>query len=149
MTQTANIIHNATPNSLVLLDEIGRGTSTYDGLSLAWAISEELANNVRAFTLFATHFFELTELANQLPTADNVHLDAVEHNEEIVFLHSVEDGPASQSYGIQVAKLAGVPDQCRRFGKKAAGPTGRRVRRAAVIDTDRFAGVRIADRPAV
>jgi DNA mismatch repair protein MutS len=110
MTETANILHNATPSSLVLLDEIGRGTSTYDGLALAWATAEHLARHLRAFTLFATHYFELTALAAELPAAANVHLAATEHQGEIVFLHSVLPGPASQSYGIQVARLAGVPD---------------------------------------
>ncbi len=83
MTETANILHNATPNSLVLMDEIGRGTSTYDGLSLAWASAEWLANQINAMTLFATHYFELTELPNQIPTLANVHLDAVEHGDSI------------------------------------------------------------------
>ncbi|MGE0625500.1 MAG: DNA mismatch repair protein MutS [Pseudomonadales bacterium] len=110
MTETANILHHATENSLVLLDEIGRGTSTYDGLALAWATAEHLARHVRAFTLFATHYFELTALAAELPATANVHLAATEHQGSIVFLHSVEPGPASQSYGIQVARLAGVPD---------------------------------------
>jgi DNA mismatch repair protein MutS len=110
MTETANILHHATPSSLVLLDEIGRGTSTYDGLALAWATAEYLALTSRAFTLFATHYFELTSLAEELPATKNVHLTATEHQGRIVFLHSVEPGPASQSYGIQVARLAGVPD---------------------------------------
>jgi len=110
MTETANILHHATASSLVLLDEIGRGTSTYDGLALAWATAEYLARRVRAFTLFATHYFELTALARDLPATANVHLAATEHQGSIVFLHSVEPGPASQSYGIQVARLAGVPD---------------------------------------
>jgi len=110
MTETANILHNATDSSLVLLDEIGRGTSTYDGLALAWATARYLATEVRAFTLFATHYFELTTLATELPDTANVHLAATEHQGTIVFLHSVQPGPASQSYGIQVARLAGVPD---------------------------------------
>ncbi|MEZ5558398.1 MAG: DNA mismatch repair protein MutS [Pseudomonadales bacterium] len=109
MTETANILHNATPSSLVLLDEIGRGTSTYDGLALAWATAEFLARVRQAFTLFATHYFELTALANELPGTANVHLAATEHQGRIVFLHSVREGPASQSYGVQVARLAGVP----------------------------------------
>jgi DNA mismatch repair protein MutS len=109
MTETANILHNATENSLVLLDEIGRGTSTYDGLSLAWACADYLARKIRAFCLFATHYFELTTLPDSLPTIDNVHLDAVEHGENIVFMHSVKSGPANQSYGLQVASLAGIP----------------------------------------
>lgn len=109
MTETANILHNATSQSLVLMDEIGRGTSTFDGLSLAWASAEYLAQKVQAFTLFATHYFELTVLAEQISTVHNVHLDATEHGEKIVFLHTVNPGPANQSYGIQVAQLAGVP----------------------------------------
>ncbi len=111
MTETANILHHATDASLVLLDEIGRGTSTYDGLALAWATAEFLARHVKAYTLFATHYFELTALAAELPATENVHLAATEHQGSIVFLHSVEPGPASQSYGIQVARLAGVPDR--------------------------------------
>jgi DNA mismatch repair protein MutS len=110
MTETANILRNATAKSLILLDEIGRGTSTYDGLALAWSTAEHLAKNVHAFTLFATHYFELTALPDQLDGAVNVHLDATEHNGRIVFLHQVRDGAASQSYGIQVARLAGLPD---------------------------------------
>lgn len=109
MTEAANILNNATAHSLVLMDEIGRGTSTFDGLSLAWAFAEDLARNNKAFTLFATHYFELTTLAEQLSTIANVHIDAVEHGEKIVFLHTVKDGPANQSYGLQVAQLAGVP----------------------------------------
>jgi DNA mismatch repair protein MutS len=110
MTETANILNNATSSSLVLIDEIGRGTSTYDGLALAWAVARELGK-LRAYTLFATHYFELTSLPEEVGTTANVHLDAVEHGEKIVFLHTVKDGPASQSYGIQVAALAGVPEQ--------------------------------------
>jgi DNA mismatch repair protein MutS len=109
MTETANILHNATANSLVLMDEVGRGTSTFDGLSLAWACAEHLAAKVKAFTLFATHYFELTALAEEYADIRNVHLDAVEHGERIVFLHAVKPGPANQSYGLQVAALAGVP----------------------------------------
>ncbi len=109
MTETANILHNATARSLVLMDEIGRGTSTFDGLSLAWATAQHMATRVRAFTLFATHYFELTALAAQIEACRNVHLDATEHGEEIVFLHAVKDGPANRSYGLQVAQLAGVP----------------------------------------
>ncbi|MEM1230275.1 MAG: DNA mismatch repair protein MutS [Pseudomonadota bacterium] len=109
MTETANILHHASAASLILLDEIGRGTSTFDGLALAWATAEHLAGVTRASTLFATHYFELTALAEQLPGARNVHLAAAEHEGDIVFLHSVRDGAASQSYGIQVARLAGVP----------------------------------------
>lgn len=109
MTETANILHNATCNSLVLMDEIGRGTSTYDGLSLAWASAEWLAKEIGAMTLFATHYFELTELPNVLPHLANVHLDAVEHGDGIAFMHAVQEGAASKSYGLAVAGLAGVP----------------------------------------
>ncbi len=109
MEETANILHNATDQSLVLMDEIGRGTSTFDGLSLAWACAVELARTIRAFTLFATHYFELTSLAEEIPGVVNVHLDAVEHGDRIVFLHAVKAGPANQSHGLQVAALAGVP----------------------------------------
>jgi len=109
MTETANILHNATEHSLVLMDEVGRGTSTYDGLSLAWACARELANTIRAYTLFATHYFELTSLSQQYNTIVNVHLHALEHGDGIVFMHAVKEGPANQSYGLQVAKLAGVP----------------------------------------
>jgi len=109
MSETANILHNATANSLVLMDEIGRGTSTYDGLALAWACAMHLVRHVGAYTLFATHYFELTRLAELEPSVANVHLRAVEHKDRIVFLHSVQEGPASQSYGLQVAALAGIP----------------------------------------
>jgi DNA mismatch repair protein MutS len=109
MQETANILNNATDRSLVLMDEIGRGTSTFDGLSLAWACAVELATRIHAFTLFATHYFELTTLPDEYPGIVNVHLDAVEHGDGIVFLHSVSEGPANQSYGLQVAALAGVP----------------------------------------
>jgi len=108
MTETASILHNATDQSLVLMDEIGRGTSTFDGLSLAWASAEHLTRT-RAFTLFATHYFEMTALAEQAEGVANVHLTAAEHKDGIVFMHRVEEGPASQSYGLQVAQLAGVP----------------------------------------
>jgi DNA mismatch repair protein MutS len=109
MTETAVILNSATESSLVLMDEIGRGTSTYDGLSLAWACASHIARRVRAFTLFATHYFELTSLADDIAGVANVHLDATEHGDELVFLHSVKPGPASRSYGLQVAQLAGVP----------------------------------------
>ncbi|MBK1647780.1 DNA mismatch repair protein MutS [Rhabdochromatium marinum] len=109
MEETANILHNATEQSLVLMDEIGRGTSTFDGLSLAWACALELAQRIRALTLFATHYFELTSLPEEQPGIANLHLEAIEHGERIVFLHSVREGPANQSYGLQVAALAGVP----------------------------------------
>ncbi|MEW9799346.1 DNA mismatch repair protein MutS [Alteromonas sp. CYL-A6] len=111
MTETANIMHNATDRSLVLMDEIGRGTSTYDGLSLAWACASYLADKLNAYTLFATHYFELTALPDSHPQVANVHLDAVEHDDTIRFMHKVESGAASKSYGLQVAQLAGVPRQ--------------------------------------
>ncbi|NNL54457.1 MAG: DNA mismatch repair protein MutS [Woeseia sp.] len=109
MTETATILNNATEKSLVLMDEIGRGTSTFDGLSLAWAAAHYMGEKVRAFTMFATHYFELTALASEIEGCINVHLDATEHNGQLVFLHAVKDGPANQSYGLQVASLAGVP----------------------------------------
>ena len=109
MTEAANILNNATRDSLVLMDEIGRGTSTFDGLSLAWACARHLGREIGAFTLFATHYFELTALADELPACANVHLDATEHGDQLVFLHAVKEGPANQSYGLQVARLAGVP----------------------------------------
>ena len=109
MSETANILHNATANSLILMDEIGRGTSTFDGLSLAWACADYLAKEIHAFTLFATHYFELTSLPEEQSVIHNVHLDAMEHGDKIVFLHAVKEGAASQSYGLQVASLAGVP----------------------------------------
>jgi len=109
MTETATILHHATEHSLVLMDEIGRGTSTYDGLSLAWACADYLATKIKAQTLFATHYFELTELAEQLSGLANVHLDAVEHGDDIVFMHHIQEGAASKSFGLQVAQLAGVP----------------------------------------
>jgi DNA mismatch repair protein MutS len=118
MTESANILHNATANSLVLMDEVGRGTSTFDGLALAWAISRHLLERNRALTLFATHYFEMTRLCLEYKEAANVHLDAVEHKDSIVFLHSVEEGPASQSYGLQVAALAGVPRPVIRHARK-------------------------------
>ncbi len=109
MSETANILHNATAQSLVLMDEIGRGTSTYDGLALARAVAVQLAQHNRAYTLFATHYFELTELANEHAAIANVHLDAIEYAEQLVFMHAVKDGPADRSYGLQVAALAGLP----------------------------------------
>lgn len=109
MNEAANILNNATEHSLVLMDEIGRGTSTFDGLSLAWACAEKLVRDIGSYTLFATHYFELTQLAERYDNAKNIHLDAIEHGDNIVFLHQVKEGPANQSYGLQVAKLAGVP----------------------------------------
>jgi len=109
MTETANILHNATQHSLILMDEIGRGTSTFDGLSLAWACAAHLATNIKPLTMFATHYFELTMLPNYINGIINIHLDAMEYEDNIVFLHAVNDGPANQSYGLQVAQLAGIP----------------------------------------
>jgi DNA mismatch repair protein MutS len=117
MTETATILNNATPQSLVLMDEIGRGTSTFDGLSLAWAAAHFMGEKARSFTLFATHYFELTALAQELSACTNVHLDATEHDGELVFLHAVKPGPANQSYGLQVASLAGVPSAVIRRAK--------------------------------
>jgi len=118
MTESAAILNGATENSLVLMDEVGRGTSTFDGLALAWAIARHLIDTSRSFTLFATHYFELTQLPESYPTAANVHLSAVEHKDSIVFLHAVQDGPASQSYGLQVAQLAGVPQPVIKAARK-------------------------------
>ncbi|MGE5490134.1 MAG: DNA mismatch repair protein MutS, partial [Actinomycetota bacterium] len=128
MTEAAAILHHATANSLVLMDEIGRGTSTFDGMALAFAILRNLVEKNRCLTLFATHYFELTRLSHEYSELANVHLDAVEHGERIVFLHAVEEGPANQSYGIQVAALAGIPNavvkaarrQLREFEQRAA-----------------------------
>lgn len=111
MTEAANILNNATEHSLVLMDEIGRGTSTFDGLSLAWACAYHLCKTNKSYTLFATHYFEITALPDELRGINNIHIDAIEHSEKIVFLHSVNPGPANQSYGLQVAQLAGVPTE--------------------------------------
>ena len=118
MTETANILHNATAQSLVLMDEVGRGTSTFDGLALALAIARYLLIKNKSCTLFATHYFELTRLAEEFRQIRNVHLEAVEHKHRIVFLHKVAAGPASQSYGLQVAALAGIPGQAIRMARK-------------------------------
>ena len=118
MTEAASILNNATPRSLVLVDEIGRGTSTFDGLALAYAIARHLAENTRCYTLFATHYFELTQLAGTIPAVANVHLDAIEHKDRIVFLHRLESGPADRSYGIHVAHLAGIPKEVVRAARK-------------------------------
>ncbi|MET3108598.1 DNA mismatch repair protein MutS [Oxalobacteraceae bacterium GrIS 2.11] len=118
MTESAAILNAATENSLVLMDEVGRGTSTFDGLALAWAIAKQLITHTNSYTLFATHYFELTQLPEAHPTAHNVHLSAVEHKETIVFLHAVQNGPASQSYGLQVAQLAGIPAPVIRAARK-------------------------------
>ena len=131
MTEAANILNNATNNSLVLMDEIGRGTSTYDGLSLAWACANHIARSVRAFTLFATHYFELTSLAQDLDNCSNVHLDATEHGEKLIFLHTVKEGPANQSYGLQVAALAGVPPKVINAARKYLHELERRSAAAA------------------
>ncbi len=118
MTETAHILHNASETSLVLMDEVGRGTSTFDGLALAYAIVRQLVEKNRSYTLFATHYFELTRLSQDYPQLANVHLDAVEHKDTIVFLHALKDGPASQSYGLAVAQLAGVPSPVIRLARK-------------------------------
>jgi DNA mismatch repair protein MutS len=118
MTESASILHNASDKSLVLMDEVGRGTSTFDGLALAWAIARHLVERNRSLSLFATHYFEMTRLTLEYKEVANVHLDAVEHKDSIVFLHAVEDGPASQSYGLQVAALAGVPKPVIRQARK-------------------------------
>ena len=118
MTEAANILNNSTANSLVLMDEIGRGTSTFDGLALAWACADHLAKKSRAFTLFATHYFELTHLPEQYDNIENVHLDAVEHGDDIIFMHRLKPGPANQSYGLQVAKLAGIPSATIHLARK-------------------------------
>ena len=148
MAETANILHNATPRSLVLMDEVGRGTSTYDGLALAKASAVHLATVNRAFALFATHYFELTALADQLEGVANVHLDAVEHDDKLVFLHAVKEGPADRSFGLQVAALAGVPrpviDDARRYlrqleaGAATAEATGIAPPAAASPQADLF-----------
>ncbi|MET3139094.1 DNA mismatch repair protein MutS [Undibacterium sp. GrIS 1.2] len=118
MTESAAILHGATEQSLVLMDEVGRGTSTFDGLALAWAIARHLILVSKSYTLFATHYFELTQLPELHPSAENVHLSAIEHKENIVFLHAVQAGPASQSYGLQVAQLAGIPQGVIRAARK-------------------------------
>ena len=118
MTESAAILHNATEKSLVLMDEVGRGTSTFDGLALAWAIANHLVKTNKSLSLFATHYFEMTRLALEYKEVANVHLDAVEHKDTVVFLHAVEEGPASRSYGLQVAGLAGVPKPVIRQAKK-------------------------------
>jgi DNA mismatch repair protein MutS len=118
MTESAAILHNATEKSLVLMDEVGRGTSTFDGLALAWAIARHLVEKNKSLSLFATHYFEMTRLALEYKEVANIHLDAVEHKDTVVFLHAVEEGPASRSYGLQVAGLAGVPRPVIRQAKK-------------------------------
>jgi DNA mismatch repair protein MutS len=134
MTETANILNNATAQSLVLMDEVGRGTSTFDGLSLAWAAAHYIAERVGAFTLFATHYFELTRLAAELAGCANVHLDASSHGDKLIFLHAVKEGPANQSYGLQVAALAGVPGTVIRRAREylAELERGSRAQQAAI-----------------
>ena len=144
MTESAAILNGATAQSLVLMDEVGRGTSTFDGLALAWAIARHLIETTRSFTLFATHYFELTQLAEQYASAANVHLSAIEHKDRIVFLHALEAGPASQSYGLQVAQLAGVPQLVIRAARKhLATLEAQSVR--ATPQFDLFTGPSVAD----
>ena len=121
MTETANILHNATAQSLVLVDEVGRGTSTHDGLALAFAIAQHLLDKNRSYTLFATHYFELTRLVEKFSQVANVHFDAIEHKQRIIFMHAVNEGPASQSYGLKVAALAGVPELAIQMAKEYLG----------------------------
>ncbi len=128
MTEAAAILNQATSTSLVLMDEVGRGTSTFDGLALAWAIARRLIEHNQALTFFATHYFELTRLADEFPAVTNVHLSAVEHGRDIVFLHAVEAGPASRSYGLQVARLAGVPQSVIRAAEKQLAALERAAR---------------------
>jgi DNA mismatch repair protein MutS len=118
MTEAASILRNATAQSLVLVDEIGRGTSTFDGLALAFAIARHLLIQNQCYTLFATHYFELTRLVEEFPQAANVHVAAVEHKKRIIFLHQIEEGPANRSYGLHVAALAGVPNKVIRDASK-------------------------------
>ena len=139
MTEAAAILNNATPRSLVLVDEIGRGTSTFDGLALAYSIARHLAEITRCYTLFATHYFELTQLAGTIPTVANVHLDAIEHKDRIVFLHRLEGGPADRSYGIHVAHLAGIPKDVVRAARKHLGELESQLR-ANGAQSDLFSG---------
>lgn len=150
MTETANILHNATAHSLVLMDEIGRGTSTFDGLSLAFACAEFLARSVKSYTLFATHYFELTSLADDISTVKNVHFDATEHGEKIIFLHTVNPGPANQSYGIQVAQLAGVPRPVIQLAKhKLRELENQAYKPAQPQQSDLFAVVKTEEHPVI
>lgn len=149
MTETANILHNATRHSLVLMDEIGRGTSTFDGLSLAFACAEHLAKNINAFTLFATHYFELTTLADMVSTIKNIHFDATEHNDKIIFLHTVNEGPANQSYGIQVAQLAGVPRHVISMAKQKLRELEKQSMHVPSNQMDLFSVVEQAEHPVV
>ena len=136
MTEAANILNNATEKSLVLMDEIGRGTSTFDGLSLAWACAEHLLNHNHSLTTFATHYFELTTLAQEIEGAVNIHIDAIEHDDEIIFLHNVKYGPANQSYGLQVAQLAGVPKSVIHAARKRLGLLEQQSRSEAAVQTE-------------
>ncbi|MDN7676080.1 DNA mismatch repair protein MutS [Burkholderia oklahomensis] len=147
MTEAAAILNDATPQSLVLMDEIGRGTSTFDGLALAWAIARHLLSHNRCYTLFATHYFELTQLPAEFPQAANVHLSAVEHGHGIVFLHAVEEGPANQSYGLQVAQLAGVPAPVIRAARKHLAHLEQQSAAQATPQLDLFAAQPSVDEP--
>ena len=150
MTEAAAILNQATPASVVLMDEIGRGTSTYDGLALAWAIARRLIEHNRAMTFFATHYFELTRLSEEFPTVVNVHLSAVEHGREIVFMHAVEEGPASRSYGIEVARLAGVPHSVIRSAEKRLSVLEEAARNASPqrdLFAEEPAGVELSPEP--
>ena len=138
MTEAAAILNRATPQSLVLIDEIGRGTSTFDGLALAWAIAHQLAEKNRSLALFATHYFELTALPSEIEGCANLHFDAVEHADGIVFLHAAADGPANKSYGLQVAKLAGVPAEAVRRAKSYLARLDR-FNASGAAQTDLFA----------
>jgi DNA mismatch repair protein MutS len=145
MTEAANILNNASANSLVLMDEIGRGTSTFDGLALAWACADHLAKKSAAFTLFATHYFELTQLPEQYDTIENVHLDAVEHGDEVIFMHRVKPGPANQSYGLQVARLAGIPEQAIRLARQKLHLL---EQQSTHPQSDLFSAIEVAEAPA-
>jgi len=146
MTETANILNNASANSLVLLDEIGRGTSTFDGLSLAWAVAKQLLEKNKSLTLFATHYFELTRIVDEAKHAANVHLDAVEHGQGIVFLHKVEEGAATMSYGIQVAQLAGIPKSVVQLAKRKLQQLENQTI-AATPQNDLFAASHVPEEP--
>jgi DNA mismatch repair protein MutS len=148
MTESAAILHNATPNSLVLMDEVGRGTSTFDGMALAFAICRHLVEKNGSLTLFSTHYFELTLLSGEFAGLANIHFDAVEHAEKIVFLHAVEEGPANQSYGIQVAALAGIPNPVVREAKRKLREFEERAASIDSIQPDLFAPLqRLPERP--
>jgi DNA mismatch repair protein MutS len=144
MTEAAAILHRATAKSLVLIDEIGRGTSTFDGLALAWAIAHQLAENNRCLALFATHYFELTALPAEIDGCANIHFDAVQHGDGIVFLHAVADGPANESYGLQVAKLAGVPAEAVRRARAYLSRLDK-FNAGCGVQPDLFAAARAAD----